>query len=246
MSNVKSGFVLRLVKTKDYDQIVEIFSRDSGRLSFYSKNSLRPKSKRRQSLEILNLIDFSIPKSKSSQSISILGEVKLVDNFSVLKNVTQSFAEVFIVAEVLNRILPEGTEQEDVFDLLKSCLKLANVDATSLLLFLIINIIDLLGFLPELDICQKTGEKLQATDNIQALFDSPGYYKSTLDSDSSLITQAIKVQKYFLVNRSNPANVVKLALEPRLKRFLFELEIAWVESILDYKLKSKLLLTNFS
>lgn len=248
------GIILKLNRLKEYDSIATIFTREHGKLEFYLRNVRSPRSKRGINLEILNIISFQMAQP-SAEAIKLpnLTEFKLIDQFKPIKSSENLFSESFALAEILNNFLPVAEAQQQLFDL---CKQTAGIEAEAssnlslkVFVFLSINLLAELGFLPELNICQRTGEKLQVTDSVYPLEAEVGYAKDRTDeaetqglsSSSEKYIKMIKIQN-FAVQQQDIEAFLKLNLEESLIKDLVRIHIGWVETVLERELKSKQIL----
>jgi len=234
------GFVIKATKLKESDLIVNIFTASEGIESFYLKNANLAKSKRGRQIEILNLISFSTQHNLAKTSLAYVNELKLESNSTALKSLTTSYIEAFVIAEVLTKVLPPGEPLPELFELL---LEIAHypVKETARLIFLYLglNLLKLLGYLPELDFSQLTQEKLNPELGINLMDEGIGYYQ-TSDSVNLQILRSLKIQLY--LTRHNLNEIAKLNISQSDLDWLFNLLLSWFEYIMESKLNSKLLL----
>ncbi len=238
------GFVLRLNKLKEADAIVSIYGPEGIR-EVYAHSVFTAKSTRRAKLEILNLIKYNTTKSKAQ--LPNLAEVSIVSDFKVVKSGASGYAECFILAEILQKFLTQVEEPEHLlFEQLASISQLPGLQETStisqndglakkLLAYITLVLLDELGFLPELNVCQISQQKFAETDLITPAAAQPGYVISS--SGSSGLIRQIKVQE-FIRRQKNVVQFLHIDISQELLASLLKTQIDWIEITLGQKLKS--------
>ncbi len=246
MQSSTSGFVLKLARVKENDLIVNIFTQDYGVRAYYLKNVGVAKSKRRPLIEILNFLKFT--SHERNTGLAYIEDMKLLSDFELLKNPANMFAESFILAELLLKFLAEEVKYELLWNILASYnalgldYKKQALLSKYLLIHYSLQLLQDLGFLPELDFDHQTGEKLDPGKPILALRDEPGYIQVNSDIGEAEVVQGIKVQKYFLAHPLEIEKVLQLQLTPELANYLLKLQLQWHEAVLERELQSKFLL----
>lgn len=239
--------MLRLNKLKEADAIVSIYGPEGIR-EVYAHSVFTAKSTRRAKLEILNLIKYNTTKSKAQ--LPNLAEVSLISDFKTIKSIASGYAECFILAEILQKFLTQVEEPEHLlFEQLADISQLGDLReisivsgitqddslAKKLLVYITIVLLDELGFLPELNICQLTQQKFAETDLIAPAITQPGYVVS--QSGSRDLIRQIKVQE-FIRRQKNVVQFLHIDISQQLLVGLLKTQIDWIEITLGQKLKS--------
>jgi hypothetical protein len=107
--------------------------------------------------------------------------------------------------------------------------------AKKLLVYITLVLLDELGFLPELNVCQLSQQKFVETDLIIPAASQPGYNISQAGS-IDLIRQ-IKVQE-FIRRQKNVVQFLHIDISPELLAGLLKTQLDWIEITLGQKLKS--------
>lgn len=239
-----AGFVLKTTKLKETDAILEIFTQTQGKISCYAKGIYSSMSKRRSSLEAMNLIEFNLADGPKNRLLPLLQEVKLISNFSLIKISESYYAECFLLSEVLTKLLVNHQVQPKIYSLLAIA---AQLDHPSLgrefAAYLLVKILADLGYLADLKICRRTGEKLNLDQGILALNEEPGFVQLTGSDPIPQMNQILKVLSFWQTS-DTLTDFTKIKLEPSLLQEIFNLLLDWLESILGNALKSRQLLTN--
>lgn len=244
MANVHTGLVLKVITVKDYDAIITFLTADSGKMDVYAKGVFRPRSKRRVALEVLNYVNFTLSPSKAG-AFGFLKEIKTLSPLSGLKNPVNQFAEVYLLAEILTKLT---TAEENYGAILADITSTSSIDNKYSLLtfnYLLIRILNSLGYLPELDISIVNGDKLTSAMAILALPGQLGYAASTSnDEKDEQLIRIIKVQKYWLNELVSAGDAIKIALPKADLLRLTQLQLDWAEVTMEANLRSCFLLNS--
>ncbi len=251
MNQKNKGFILKITKVKEKDVIATIFTKTLGKQSYYIHNVNTPKSKRKQRIEIMNLVEFTV-SSKSRGKLKGINKIDLINNFKNIKNKRNLFAESFCLAEILYKTLPEGESHNDVFIMLESAccttLEKENTQKTrSIFNYLCINLLFFLGFLPEIDIDQNTYKKMDPEKKITNNPTGIGYLNANGneseggDENNQDFVKMIKIQKFYLNTCPNIVKIVQLRISDQLINDITQIQLDWFEYIIERELKSRFL-----
>lgn len=241
MSRSVTGIILKITPAKDFDSLITILTSDEGKLTVYGKSVHSPRSRRRTALEILNIINCTLSPGKSA-GLEFLGEVKVLSEFRNLKNERQQYVEAFLLAEILNGLTQEQENYASINELLIAAAQL-DQQVASLILFnyLLLQILDQLGFMPELNSCCLSQQPLSSAVNITTLPGQLGYAISQdkTNPDQELLRLA-KVQTFWLSGVSY-LTALKVRLKAAELRRLTNIQLDWAEIVLERALKSRFL-----
>lgn len=245
MNQKNKGFILKLTKVKEKDVVATIFTQTQGKQSYYIHSVNTPKSKRKQRIEIMNLVEFTT-STKSTGQLKGVNKIDLIDNFRNIKEKKNLYAESFCLAEILYKTLPEAEPHNDVFLLLESAcrtkLQKANISKVRAIFnYICINILFFLGFLPEIDIDQNSYKKLDPEKSIMLNPNEIGYLNGSGSSDTKKLIQIIKIQKFYLNTCPNIDKIVQLDISPDTNETLTQIQLDWFEYIIEKALKSRFL-----
>jgi len=144
------GIVLKRTNFGEADKIVTIYSKHYGKVTLLAKGIRRMTSRKRGNLELFNQVVFFASKGKG---MDIVTETELLDSFSSWRKDLKKVAIAYQLCEMVDKLTVEGSEQEEVYKLLVSCLSnLSSVTPTNQNTFLNsfgINLLKLLGFWPK-------------------------------------------------------------------------------------------------
>lgn len=244
----EQGVITKISRAKEQDIVLHMFTKSEGMQVFLLKHAGGAKSKRKYLLELMNLVQF---RATASNNLKIITEIKLTSNFSILKSPENLYAESFLIAEVLNRFIPEGDSQVDLWDQLIEYLenqplleKIAGTQRLSRLLCLhfSLKVLHLLGFLPSLNTDEVTAKKLDPEIGIVPASSVPGYRQSNSVDPDPLILQAIKVQQFWLKPDTQTSEAFNIKIEDSLIKRMLNIQLDWIELVQERNLQSRMLL----
>lgn len=117
------GIVLKRTNFGEADKIVTIYSRHYGKVTVLAKGMRRMTSRKRGNLEVFSKVIFFAAKGKG---MDIVTETEMLESFSFWKNDLQKVAVAYQLCEMVDKLTAEGSEQEDVYNLLSEYLKKLN------------------------------------------------------------------------------------------------------------------------
>lgn len=144
------GIVLKRSNFGEADKIITVYSKHYGKVSLLAKGVRRMTSRKRGSLEVFNQVVFFAAKGKG---IDIVTETEALNSFSSWRKDLKKIAVAYELCEMVDRLTAEGSEQEEVYELLVNYLKnlslLAEVNLNSFISSFGGNLLKLLGFWPK-------------------------------------------------------------------------------------------------
>jgi DNA repair protein RecO (recombination protein O) len=108
------GLVLARRNFSEADRILVVYTNRYGKVSLIAKGVRKPKSRKRGSLEVFSLINFSASRGKS---LDIITEVETLDAFNKLRKDLKKVSLVYYFMEVIGRITEEGEENKELFNM---------------------------------------------------------------------------------------------------------------------------------
>ena len=123
------GIVINRRNFGEADRLVTVFSRKEGKIILLAPGVRKITSQRGPKVEFFNLIKTSISRGKTWD---ILTEAESKKTFSHLKKDLKRIKTAYQLCELTDRFIPEGEENEAVFDLLLE--NLAHLDQEAVFL----------------------------------------------------------------------------------------------------------------
>lgn len=141
--------VLRKKSLLNKDILINLFTKDLGRLTVFAKGVKKITSRRSPHLQTGNLINVIISHKNDR---SYLQESLLISGFSELKKDENKIKQLYLFLFILDRLLPENQKEERVYNLTKKFLidlSQANEKKKLGLLHYLNQLMNFLGYLHE-------------------------------------------------------------------------------------------------
>lgn len=143
------GVILKRTNFGEADRIVTVFSKHYGKIVCLAKGIRKMASRKRGNLEIFNQVILFVVSGKG---LDIITETELVNSFSTWRQSLPKIAIAYEICEMIDKLTVEGSEQEEVYDLLTESLKqIGNLEQDELPTLANVfgeKLIQLLGFWP--------------------------------------------------------------------------------------------------
>lgn len=154
-----TGIVLRKTDLNEADRILTILSPDLGKIHCLAKGSRRLKSRFCGRVELFHQLEVT---GFQGRELGHLDEIEVQGGAALFDLELLGHASLFYIAEITNRLLPDGQRAEGVFELLSETLRhlAAGDDETVMLQAYLVKLLTNLGFMAFFDRCSRTGEKL--------------------------------------------------------------------------------------
>lgn len=114
-SYTSEGFVLSRRNFGEADRIINIYSKDRGKVSLVAKGVRRPKSRKRGHLEIFGRVRFQAVNTKG---MGIVTEVETIDDYSDIRKSIKKISLAYYFMEVTDKITHEGEDSSGIYFLL--------------------------------------------------------------------------------------------------------------------------------
>jgi len=153
-----NGIVLRRFDLNEADQIVTVLTENEGKVSLLAKGSRRLKSKFCGRLEPFYHLSLNYFQGRE---LGHLDEADILEVYSPLESDLQSKSILFFMAEVSAKLVADGDDSKDVYQLLSNCLSTFEECHSEILLHAyLIKLLTLLGFMAPWDRCSRSNQKL--------------------------------------------------------------------------------------
>lgn len=227
------GIVLRSADYKDYDRMLTIFTKDSGRVSALAKGIRKQGSPLRPVSELFCCAEFSFYKTKAYCKIN---QAELKNSFFNIRGDVAALTVASIMADVCDKTVVEESNPR-LFALLASALFSLDkgCDPCGVMVFFVFKALDILGMRPYLDACVVCGEPVSNRVDISlggAVCEKHG---GEFVGEGTLKT----ISNIFKI----PSKNMSLSL-PKADKQLLSLAQRWLEYALDYKPKGFKLLNS--
>ena len=163
------GIVLRRTDFGEANLLLQIFTREFGKIEAVGRSARKPQGKLKGLLEPFLCSDFVIVRGKKMDTVA---NSFVLESFLPLRGDFESILAASAVTEIANRMTMTGYRDERIFRLILESLRFINErageerrGAAVLILFFEINLLSLSGFSPCVNRCAFCGEKVRMGEN---------------------------------------------------------------------------------
>ncbi len=117
---VSEGFVLARRNFHEADRILNIYSKDKGKITLIAKGIRRPGSRKRGHLEIFSRIRF---QAVTGKGVGIITEVETIDNFGLVRGSIKKVSLAYYFMEVLDKAVHEGEANIEIYSFLSNLME---------------------------------------------------------------------------------------------------------------------------
>jgi DNA repair protein RecO (recombination protein O) len=157
------AITLRRTDYKDSSQIVTFYTRDYGKIQALAKGVKRSVKGISGGIDLLTYNHIVFIR-RSSSALNILTEWALRDNFHLLRENSKKYYSAFYILELVREFTEENDKNEQLYDLFINTLhEMANKgDPTVNIVAFEVQMLALLGYMPELNRCVNCKEKVSS------------------------------------------------------------------------------------
>ena len=163
MSTEKSeAIVLRAIAWSETSLIVTLYTQDLGKVAAVAKGARRPKSPFDNALDLLSTCRV-VCILKSSDSLDLLTEAKLIRRFRVARSTILHLNCGYYVIELLDRLTERGEKQPELYALAKDtidALQCVDSNPAAVVLRFELQLLRMLGQAPLLTRCANCGRSM--------------------------------------------------------------------------------------
>lgn len=118
-SYVVEGIILKRSNTGEADRILTLYTKRQGKAKLLGKGIRRINSRRSGNLELFNRVKAHVVKGKT---FDLITEVETIKGFGAFRRNLPKVAVAYQLVELVERLTPEGVENQEVFSLLDGAL----------------------------------------------------------------------------------------------------------------------------
>ncbi|MBT0665424.1 DNA repair protein RecO [Geobacter pelophilus] len=207
------GIVLNLADYRDNDKLVTLFTLEHGRISGIARGAKRSVKRFGGALELFAALNVQM---KFRHALSELLEVDIITIHAGIRGDLGRIAHAAYAADLIATFSPEGQANQRLFRLLSAYL--AHLDANPATLsdrrFVEINLLNIIGYRPELDACSRCGVLIGETgvpgriNGAEVVCRQCGpASREIADETLKALSLALKTGRFGLVHFSGPALV---------------------------------------
>ena len=157
------GIILRAINFGEADKLLTILTKDKGKIRAIAKGIRRARAKFSGSLEPFTYCHIIIVQGK--KDLDIITGVDVIKSFKNLRTDLKRTATAYLLSELIDKLVEIHEPQFHIFQEFLSALEKLNtekkVDLILLKDYFLINILNILGYRPEIKICQKCHTKIK-------------------------------------------------------------------------------------
>ncbi len=241
------AIVLRRMDFRETSLIVNLYTRDFGKLSGILKGIRAEPDKFASSLEVSSHNDVIFYK-KASTTLHLVSACDLKDNFFNIRQSMIKAGMMGIMMELIASVMQPEDKNEEVFNLALDCLKeLENTHSPEKVITIFkIKMLALSGFKPHFDSCVSCGSRIFGQSKFSlglgGLLCEKCYYKDL--SARSIFRGTIASILY--IEKNTFKNNLNLGLNPQIKKELELILNAFLNFHLEKELKSQKVLNKLT
>lgn len=191
------GLIIHRSSVREKDRIIEAYTREEGRVSFFAPGVRHVASKRAGHLETFMETKLTLAHSKKG---SVLSEARVINTFSDLRSDYDRLNFAFEIIKLIRQYTAEGQNDALLYDTVISCISLCSKENPPAYLQDIVatHVLRQIGGLPDLYFCTQCREKL-APKKFSLRASDRGFWceKCGGISDSEL-TETVKLMRLFI------------------------------------------------
>lgn len=232
------AIILRRLNLGEADRLLTAFSLENGKVRLVAKGVRRPRSRKAGHLELASRVEMMVARGRE---LDIVTQAQVIDSYPRLREDLERFAHASYALELLDRSTVDREVNKGLYRLLMNTLGRldAGANSASALRHYELQLVELIGYRPELFRCVGCGEQIQAQDQ----FFSPGEGgalcpKCGVQRQSAvrISLSALKVLRHF---QRNPFEAVQdLRIRPQVHAEVEGLMEDYLSYILERKLNS--------
>lgn len=152
------GIVLRRINLNEADQIITVLTEDEGKISLMASGSRRLKNKFCGRLEPFYHLSLNYFQGRD---LGHLNEAEILEVLAPLEYNLKSKGILFFMAEITAKLVAEGQECNEVYNLLKDCLnQFDEASGEVILLGFMVKLLTRLGFMASWNICSRSNQSI--------------------------------------------------------------------------------------
>ncbi len=149
--------VLKEIHYKDYDKILQCFSKKNGKIQVMARNARRANN---ENMSVAQIMNHSLVNIYLNKDMYILTNGSVINHFYEMRNNFESYVYGNYILEILNHVLQENENYSKIFEMSVKILQMLehHPDKMNYLIGAYeIKLISILGYKPELDSCSHCG-----------------------------------------------------------------------------------------
>jgi len=230
--------VLRHVEVGEADRILTLYTLEYGKVQAIAKGIRKLRSRKAGHLEPFSRVELMLAKGRS---LDVISQAEAQSTYENLRADLKLIAYGAYVVELLDRFTYEEGENRQLYNLLVDTL--ARLDegapAQTVVHYYEVQLMDLLGFRPQLQNCAACGEKIQPEDQFFSAKLGGVLCPKSLSADPGAWNVSLGVLKYMRhMQRSAWSKLQDLEIPPQIEPELASLLERYLTYLLEYSLRT--------
>lgn len=218
------AIVLKKIDFSNSSLIVNLYSKDFGKISAILKGAKSSKSKLGMKVDMLNHLEVVIYR-KEEREVQTISQTNLINHFPIIKTDLEKLKYSTAIMELILKLIPENEKNEKLFKALVRILNLINkVESDSLLFFtkFLIYFIKEIGFEISFTKCFNCGKNIDDSSDIGFNY-SEGFLCSQCNKEK-LSSFKFSEELFNLVKCLSSKNDISIYTNSNLKNIIFVFE----------------------
>jgi DNA repair protein RecO (recombination protein O) len=158
------AIIIKRIKLGEADRLLTIYTPEFGKLKAVAKGTRRTKSKLGGHVELLTHSRLMLARGRN---LDIITQAQTIDNFLPIKDNLDRISRGLYMAELIDSFTGEHIEDRHLFELLLETLKQLSQlgDCEPVLRYFELNLLDHLGYRPQLQRCTECNSALKPETN---------------------------------------------------------------------------------
>src|SRR3989344_3785833 len=157
------AIILKKQNTNEYDQLVDCYTEDFGKITAIAKSILKPGSIQALHLDTFNLVEFELVGGSASWRMPIITGAQTANSYVGIKSSTAKTAVAYFFIEAIDKMVFENDKDDKLWCFLITFFSELNKNDASPGILLRqgqSRLLDILGYLPEVNSCKSCNDKI--------------------------------------------------------------------------------------
>ncbi len=154
------GIIIKRINLGEADKIITIITQNRGKIRVVAKGVRKPRARLSGFLEMFHYNEYLLAEGRN---LDIVTGANTLDTLHGISRGLKPIALAYYVAEIVDKLIEETQDPGNIFDLIYSTFKeisKGNIKLNVIKSFFEINILNILGFKPELYKCVECGQSI--------------------------------------------------------------------------------------
>lgn len=232
------GIVLRHVEVGEADRILTLYTLEYGKVQAIAKGVRKLRSRKAGHLEPFSRVELMFAKGRN---LDVIAQADAQSTYQTLRSDLKLIAYAAYVVELLDRFTYEEGENRPLYNLLADTLTRLDggASAQTAVHYYEVQLMDLLGFRPQLHTCAACGEKIQPEDQFFSAKLGGALCPRSITADPGAWKVSLGALKYWRhLQRSAWSKLKDLVIPAEIETELASLLERYLTYLLEYGLRT--------